>query len=1306
MAVYQVLLLPAAAAPDDAAAGTAATADPSPAAAPAADAAAAAAAEPAAPAAAAPRYAPPLIAVAAELAGPANPPAAAAAAAVARLEPPPDDLVHLVFPAGLHFLAPPATAPDARRMTRLHAFRATSAAGQLCGHAVVVWEPARDTGSLGATVYTLLTPAPHFETARAVLTSFAATLPPVHTPLPPPADAAAALLAHATESVTPPVPFPAALPLPTLRHAGVVLPHGGGHTWELPQYGWTCPGAGGAGDASHSVPGVRRSALVASLAREADTLLAAGLSAAGDVGAAAPVCTSAPSPPPPQPLLRLLSAGRCWCTPASRPTCPAAAAAATFPPRPHLAARLRSVDAGMCYPCAVRVALDEAAAAGEVDEAEADAAIAACAAEAAATTTDPLLWDPMTPHVWLPPTSVPSSVRLYLDVSATAAATAAAGPAPVPLPFHLPLRTPHLPPADVDVRPLFARLAPRHVALLVNALLLERTVIVTSSDVTVLPDVLEAALALTYPLLWVHPYAPVLQTDAYAALPELCRNAPCALLLGCHTPSLLAAAAGTARPPWADDAAAVTGAHVAAPLAQERMASMDAPVGTGAGAAAADFERVRSWRPMLVVDLDRDVVLWSTDVLKPEHLLAHALGERLQAAMLACANLWSWAHPGAWLPPERPFVVRPLLEVEETAARDLERHRRTVAKLRPWPTGPAPAAIRHYHDDDDDGGDGDGGGGDGGDGGGAHADEVKPIAPSLPPATSALLLDSLYLCPAPRPTSPPADDGSPPAALGTPTGGGRSRSATRHTLAALHDKPLPTLTLEETQREIAAGIEAAASGAAGGASAAVTLTSGGLWPPGPTALSQDASPILVVPPWAMWRHALCVRQEVAAAGGRATCVDPASLAVMHVPPPPLHWARLRIAFMESFADMFRGVRLYLRVVPDAPPRPRPAGDMPSPLPSAPPSPPLVGGRALELAPTGPVLPAPVVLPPTPLTPAPVPEPAAPATSSSSSNGRLEVDTERFLAEECDVQYHSFVSALVRTAMFFSFSRRRLALLAPDPFDLACLRFVAQSMQEQTRNLRTPCASPLWLSLVQPEGGGGGGGGSGSVRVGNLPAGKWPAASTAWAELAPELRVVVVWDRPPDDTGAAGMSDVHALRGGALVPAATRKPVAAFSITAGVSSVALPSEPAAVGGSHSVAYPHLFTLRSVSLLTPATAGARGSTAIPGAGSWLPAGPAPLHYNVTVGAPTAAARRDWLLHLRPRLMTTSTAARYHDGLLALYAVTSRPHIAVAADARLLHAALVASFASLGVLPGVVGGSGGGGGGGGAAGRAGGR
>ena len=27
---------------------------------------------------------------------------------------------------------------------------------------------------------------------------------------------------------------------------------------------------------------------------------------------------------------------------------------------------------------------------------------------------------------------------------------------------------------------------------------------------------------------------------------------------------------------------------------------------------------------------------------------------------------------------------------------------RTVAKLRPWPTGPAPAAIRHYHDDDDD----------------------------------------------------------------------------------------------------------------------------------------------------------------------------------------------------------------------------------------------------------------------------------------------------------------------------------------------------------------------------------------------------------------------------------------------------------------------------------------------------------------------------------------------------------------------------------------------------------------------------
>ncbi|RYG40680.1 hypothetical protein EON68_03935, partial [archaeon] len=187
-----------------------------------------------------------------------------------------------------------------------------------------------------------------------------------------------------------------------------------------------------------------------------------------------------------------------------------------------LARYLRCVESNTCLACAAVqscAALNEDSGAGESDpdaQRHIMAVRTAAQRDMLAPPASHVTLDPMWPYIVhaVFPLGVPPGVATgqpdaaAVAVAAAAAATASVDRKTVPLAFTLP-SVHGLTPIDVDVRQLFSRLSPDNIITVLTALILERSVLVLSKDVSILPDVVSTLLALMYPFKWACPTIPV-----------------------------------------------------------------------------------------------------------------------------------------------------------------------------------------------------------------------------------------------------------------------------------------------------------------------------------------------------------------------------------------------------------------------------------------------------------------------------------------------------------------------------------------------------------------------------------------------------------------------------------------------------------------------------------------------------------------------------------------------------------------------------------------------------------------------------
>jgi len=963
------------------------------------------------------------------------------------------------------------------------------------------------------------------------------------------------------------------------------------------------------------------------------------------------------------------------------------------------------------------------------------------------------------PPLVLPDARDGSDVGIIRAGGNTAAADPAAycaglKPQGIPLPFWLRLAD-GLPPLDVDARALLTRVQPWNIILVLNALLLEKCVFVLSEDPTVLSDCMQALAGLLQPFEWVTTYAPVLPPSFYAQAALQIEHSPLPFMLGGNPDKLLAALAASAAEDRAGDAgsaaavggspvspadgrraANVSGGYTLAPPPQAPPATMERWSETGKSAIVARYASALTLRPdMVILDIDHNVIAVGPAALPPEGRLPHSATQVLLQALLLFGNQWAWSNPGAWLPAEGPhssLVAPPAQAGSGNIAKQLERLRRAGAKLRVWPAGPlpvdhpslpvkaagrgaastAPAAAGAL----------------GTVAGSRAVSNAEPTNSStdaatktravatppiafplhrlLPPQT--LMLDSLFVHGRPLSAAGAAawmqglQPGFIPAGMAEAAGADgprdRRQDFTIRSVAASLSRPVAPSTLSTLLDELAGGL--AAMGAVPGIPTEA--------PPRPGAREGtepeytgvpgllDVMPITVVPPWQAWRYDLAREQERAAAAGacggrvntgatdstdgrppRYVCVHPLTGRSVLAPCPPVHLARLRMAVLEVFADQFRAVRLYVTEraaaegAADPGTRAGPAG--------------AAAGAGVE----GPS-----------------------AADPDVPTRRVDLDAVGFVTQEVADDWLPLAQRMIATVAFSTFAGERFhAQHVQDAFDVLCLRKMAHTLAEQHFYRCSGAEGWLWIAAIIDAAG---------IAPAAFAGGKASAASAAptatlrspppalaglafkrstrvYAELKPEDRVILLYNRPSDEALAnVRETDLQSARlasagrspppgrgpsGGALPE---RQLLGKLKLSKELTGLHLPAAASVPADYRSADFPCLFAVDNAVPLQDSSV-ARVGGGLLGALRSAFAGEAAKEgspINLVFGSANAPQRRNWLLHLRSRMRGGARAgARYEGGLLQLLAGAGSAELQVR-DVQRLQAAAAAAFASAGL------------------------
>jgi hypothetical protein len=917
-------------------------------------------------------------------------------------------------------------------------------------------------------------------------------------------------------------------------------------------------------------------------------------------------------------------------------------------------------------------------------------------------------------------------------------------PQGIPLPFRLRLAD-GLPPLDVDARALLTRVQPWNIILVLNALLLEKCVFVLSEDPTVLADCMQALTGLLQPFEWVTTYAPVLPPSFYAQAVLQIEHSPLPFLLGGNPNKLLAALAASAaedRAGGADCVAAVrgsavkpadgqsagpaSGGYTLAPPPQAPPATMERWAETGKSAIVARYATALALRPdMVILDIDHNVIAVGPTALPPEGRLPHSATQVLLQALLLFGNQWTWSNPGAWLPAEGPhssLVAPPAQAGSGNIAKQLDRLRRAGAKLRVWPAGPLPidhpslpakaaaagalgivaggrvASGGEFKDISRD-----------------AATQPRVVATSpvafplqrlLPPQT--LLLDSLFVHGRPLSAAGAAtwmqglQPGFVPAGMTEAAGADgprdRRQDYTIRSVAASLSRPVAPSTLSTLLDELTGGL--ASMGAVPGIPTEVPPRLGAREGTDPEYTGVpgllDVMPITVVPPWQAWRYDLTREQERAAAGGargsrmstgatgstaglppRYVCVHPLTGRSVLAPCPPVHLARLRMAVLEVFADQFRAVRLYVTE--------RAAAES-------------AASRSLQAGSAGADAGAGVE--------------GSPPADPEAPTRRVDLDAVGFVTQEVADDWLPLAQRMMATVAFSTFAGERFhAQHVQDAFDVLCLRKMAHTLAEQHFYRCSGTEGWLWIAAITEAAGCAPGTSAGSnpsaatAAPTATPRSPPPAlaglafkrSTRVYAELKPEDRVILLYNRPSDETLAnVRETDLQSARlasasrspppgrgpsGGALPE---RQLLGKLKLSKELTGLHLPAAASSPADHQSADFPCLFAVdNAVPLQDPSVArvggGLLGALRSAFAGEAAKEG-API--NLVFGSANAPQRRNWLLHLRSRMRGGARAgARYEGGLLQLLAGAGSAELQVR-DVQRLQAAAAAAFASAGL------------------------
>ena len=309
----------------------------------------------------------------------------------------------------------------------------------------------------------------------------------------------------------------------------------------------------------------------------------------------------------------------------------------------------------------------------------------------------------------------------------------------------------------------------------------------------------------------------------------------------------------------------------------EEAARRRAVAGVNAGA-----QRPHSSASLIILDIDADAL--SPAYLPPTHLLSPRLAARLWMACVTFAPLWSWARRGAPLPSPLPHFASGSPDSEVAAARELWRDFRARAEARGW----SEAGL-------------------------VRAESLHEAPPSCAETPLTLHFSSLF---APLrngdvvilPHAPPAESGDRPSIF--------SRLFSSSVPLAVADLPPPRVRVPLSRAPASMRtIDFIHSDE----EEDEAMVSGGFFSrplPPPSADvnpfdSIDTAPLVLVPPWAQWRAA----KSAALRAERALIVSgPQGAPVsVRVPEPPIHFSRVRLAFLSVFVSLVKAYRLYANI---------------------------------------------------------------------------------------------------------------------------------------------------------------------------------------------------------------------------------------------------------------------------------------------------------------------------------------------------------------------------------------------------------